>query len=84
MTIEHEPMDKRTLRLHRRRRVVRGATVTKPDPRTGDRRSEHRTSTDARDAINRTRKRADRQVEEPAVSVAPHPHRSRPVTPPLQ
>ena len=84
MTSEHELMDERTLRLHRRRSVVRGAAATEPNPRTGDRRSEHRTSADARDAINRARQRADKQVEEPAVSVVPHPHRSRPVTPPLQ
>ena len=84
MTSEHERMDERTLRLHRRRSVARGATATEPDPRTGDRRSEHCTSTDARDGINHARHRADKQVEEPAVSVAPHPHQSRPVTPPLQ
>ena len=84
MASEHEPMDERSLRLLRRRSAVRGATATEPDPRSGDRRSEHRASADARDAINRARQRTDKQVEEPAVSAAPHPHQSRPVTPPLQ
>ena len=60
MTSEHEPMDKHALRLHCRQSAVRSATATKPDPRTGDRRSEHRYSTDAHDAINRTRQRADK------------------------
>ena len=77
-------MDDRTLRLHHRQSVARSVTVTEPNPRTGDRRSEHRTSADTCDAINRARQRTDNQVEEPAVSIAPHPHRSRPVTPPLQ
>ena len=84
MTSEHEPMDEHALRLHRRRSVVRGATATEPDPRAGDRRSERRSSADACDAINRARQRADKQAEEPAASVAPHPHRSRPVTQPPQ
>ena len=77
-------MDERALHLHRRRTAVRSAAATEPDPRTGDRRSECRNSADAHDAINRTRQRMDKQVEEPAVSIAPHPHGSRPVTPPLQ
>ena len=70
MASEREPMDERALRLLRRRSAMHGATATEPDPRSGDRRSEHHASADARDAINRARQRADKQVEEPAVSAA--------------
>ena len=61
-----------------------GATATEPDPRSGDRRSEHRASADAHDAFNRARTCTDKQVEELALPAAPHMHRSRPVAPPLQ